>query len=132
MLIFYKSKYIYHISQEHKIKLCWYLTWYKRLKYIYTTMFLYIKLIAKMYDFSCRTILSTSNRIPTRGQYQKRWSCLLPVDSCHSTTIVTSECTIVTSIQHLCQTIVQVDKTIVLPRNLQQEVYMTTFFATSP
>ncbi len=64
------------------------------------------------------TSLSTSNRMPTRGQQQNRQSCLLPVDSCHCTTIVTSGCTIVISEQHLYQTIVQFDKTIVLPRNL--------------
>ncbi len=50
------------------------------------------------------------------------YSCLLPVDSCHGSSIVTSDCTIVTSghlvasEQHLYQTIVQFDKTIVLPR----------------
>ncbi len=65
-----------------------------------------------------KAILSTLNRIPTRGQQHKRQSCLLPVDSCHGTIIVTSDCTIVTSRQHLYQTIVQVDKTIVLPRKL--------------
>ncbi len=41
-------------------------------------------------------------------------------DSCHGTTIVMSYCTIVVTIvaleQHLYQTIVQFDKTIVLPR----------------
>ncbi len=41
-----------------------------------------------------------------------------------------SDCTIVMSWQHLYQTIVQFDKTIVLPR--KQEVYMTTPFATAP
>ncbi len=41
-------------------------------------------------------ILSTSNRIHTRGQQQKRQSCILPVDSCHGTIIVISDCTIVT------------------------------------
>ncbi len=37
-------------------------------------------------------------------------------DCCYGTTIVTSDCTIVTSEQHLYQTIVQFDKTIELPR----------------
>ncbi len=45
-------------------------------------------------------------------------SCLLPVDSCQGTTIVTSYCTIVMSGQHFYQTIVQFDKTIVLPIKL--------------
>ncbi len=40
------------------------------------------------------------NRIPTREQKQKRLSCLLPVDSYHGTTIVTSDYTIVTSCHH--------------------------------
>ncbi len=39
----------------------------------------------------------------------------VPVDCCHGTIIVTSDCTIVTSEQHLYQTIVQFDETIVLP-----------------
>ncbi len=43
---------------------------------------------------------------------------LLPVVSCHGTTIVTSYCTIVMSGQHFYQTIVQFDKTIVFPRKL--------------
>ncbi len=67
------------------------------------------------------TILRISNRIPTRGQQQKSQSCLLPVDSGYGTTIVMSDCTIVTSghqSEHLYQTIVQFDKTIVLPRKL--------------
>ncbi len=64
------------------------------------------------------TILSTSNRIPTRGQQRKTQLCLLPVNSCRGTTIVMSDCTIVTSEQHLYQTIVQFDKTILLPRKL--------------
>ncbi len=38
----------------------------------------------------------------------------------------------VASEQHLYQTLVQFDKTIVLPNIVQQEVYMTTFFATAP
>ncbi len=38
----------------------------------------------------------------------------------------------VASEPHLYQIIVQFDKTIVSPRNLQQEVYMTTLFATAP
>ncbi len=39
--------------------------------------------------------------VPTRGQYLKRESsCLLSVDSCHGTTIVTSDYTIVTSGYH--------------------------------
>ncbi len=38
-------------------------------------------------------------------------------DCCHGTTIVMSDCTIVTS-EHLYQTIVQFDETIVLPRTL--------------
>ncbi len=45
-------------------------------------------------------ILSTSNRILTMEEYQKRQSCLLPVDSCHGTTIVMSDCTIVKSGHH--------------------------------
>ncbi len=40
-------------------------------------------------------ILSTSNRIPTRGQYQKRQSCILPVASFLGNNIVWSNCTIV-------------------------------------
>ncbi len=44
---------------------------------------------------------------------------LLTVDSCHGTTIVMSDCTIVRSEQHLYQTIVQFDNTIVLPRKLE-------------
>ncbi len=43
-----------------------------------------------------------------------------------------SDCNIVTSEQHLYQTTVQVDKTIAYPQNVQQEIYMTTFFATAP
>ncbi len=38
----------------------------------------------------------------------------------------------VASEQHLYQTIVQFDKTIVLPENMQQGVYMTTFITTAP
>ncbi len=34
--------------------------------------------------------------------------------------------------QHLYETIVQFDKTIVLPGNLKEEVYMTSFSATAP
>ncbi len=34
--------------------------------------------------------------------------------------------------QYLYQTIVQFDKTVVLPRKTQKEVYMTTFSATVP
>ncbi len=40
------------------------------------------------------------------------------VDSCHATTIVISDCTIVTSEQHLYQTVVHFDKTTILPRKL--------------
>ncbi len=64
--------------------------------------------------------------------------CILPVNSCHSATIVMSNCTIVTSGHYgsirtnLYQTIVQFDRTIVLPRNVQQEVYMTTFLRYCP
>ncbi len=50
-------------------------------------------------------------------------TCILPVDSCHGTTIVMSDCTIVTSghhgsirTHHLYQIIVQFDKIIVLPK----------------
>ncbi len=38
----------------------------------------------------------------------------------------------VASEQQLYQTIIQFDKTIVLPRNLQQQVYMTPFVDTAP
>ncbi len=37
----------------------------------------------------------------------------------------------VASEQHLYQTIVQFDKQQYYPENMQQEVYMTTFFATA-
>ncbi len=47
-------------------------------------------------------------------------STLLPANSCHGT-IVTSDCTIVTSSHHGS-----------IRTTLQQEVYMTTFFATAP
>ncbi len=50
--------------------------------------------------FTANTILSTSHKIPTRVQYQKKLSCLLPVDSCHGTTILMSDCTIETSGHH--------------------------------
>ncbi len=38
----------------------------------------------------------------------------------------------VASEPHLYQTIVQFDKTIVLPRNMQQEAYMTTYLLLPP
>ncbi len=53
-----------------------------------------------------------------QGAVTNRQSCLLLVDNCHGYTIVTSDSIIVTSEQHLYQTIVQFDKTIVLPRKL--------------
>ncbi len=60
------------------------------------------------------------------GQY------LLPVDCCHGTTIVISDCTIVTSEHHLYQIIVQIDKTIVLPRKLPTGNIHDYLFATAP
>ncbi len=48
----------------------------------------------------------------------RQYMHILPVHCCHGTTIVTSDCTIVTSEQHLYQTIVQFDETVVLPRKL--------------
>ncbi len=77
-------------------------------------LFCYCPLVGILFEIL--RILSTSNRIPTRRQEEIWWPCLLPVDSCHGTTIVTSDCTIVTSEQHLYQPIVQFDKTLVLPR----------------
>ncbi len=46
------------------------------------------------------SILNSSNRIPIMGQQQKMYSCILPVDSYHGTTIVTSDCAIATSGHH--------------------------------
>ncbi len=57
-----------------------------------------------------RTTAMTSN--------VRQYMHILPVHCCHGTTIVTSDCTIVTSEQHLYQTIVQFDETVVLPRKL--------------
>ncbi len=60
------------------------------------------------------------------------------VDSCYGTTIVTSDCTIVTSGHHgsIETTFISNNSTIwqnkCFPENMQQEVYMTTFFATAP
>ncbi len=61
------------------------------------------------------SILSTSNRIPTRGQYQKRYSCIFSVASFLGNTIVSSNCTIVGYKCCSDVTIVQSDVTIVVP-----------------
>ncbi len=65
---------------------------------IHDYLFWYCPLVGIL--FEVLIILSTSNRIPTRGQQQQRQSCLLLVDSCHGITIVISDCTIVTSGHH--------------------------------
>ncbi len=45
---------------------------------------------------------------------------------------MTSDCSVVTSDQHLYQTIVQLDKTIVLPRKLPTGNIHDYLFATAP
>ncbi len=65
---------------------------------IHDYLFWYCPLVGIL--FEVLIILSTSNRIPTRGQQQQMQSCLLLVDSCHGITIVISDCTIVTSGHH--------------------------------
>ncbi len=60
------------------------------------------------------SILSNSNRKPTRGQYQKRWSCIFRVGSFLDHTIVSSNCTIVWYKCCSGVTIVQCDVTIVV------------------
>ncbi len=75
--------------------------------------------IIKFYSFAlfCQRILSTSNRIPTRRQSQigSHVYFLLIIAM---VILLTSDSAIVTSEQCLYQTIVQFDKTIVLPRKL--------------
>ncbi len=55
---------------------------------------------------------------PHQGQQQKRQSCLLPVESCYGTIIVTSYCIIVTSGHHGSSIRTHLYQTIELPRKL--------------
>ncbi len=86
-------------------------------------------------------VLSTSHNTPLGGSSKKGSHVyFLLIVAIVLTTIVTSACTIVTSghltivasEQHLYQTIVQFDKTIVFPRKLASGSIHAYFFATAP
>ncbi len=72
--------------------------------------------ICRRYAFHY-SILSTSNRIPTRGSSKKGSHVYFLLIVAMVLLLWRQVCTIVTSEQHLYQTIIQFDKTIVLPRN---------------
>ncbi len=78
------------------------------------------------------SILSTSNRIPTRGQFQKRQSCILPVAIFLGKTIFSSNCTISDINVVLMSQQYNMTSQQQYHGNYQQEVNMTTCFATAP
>ncbi len=82
--------------------------------------------------FAKRRILSTSNRIPTRGQLQKMLSCILPVARFLGNTIVLSNWIIVwyKCCSHV--TIVQPDVTMAVPWQLSTGSKHDYFFCDCP
>ncbi len=75
-----------------------------------------INMMKNKFRSKCRCITKCDNITYFYCFSMDTWSNLN--DSCHGTIIVMSDCTIVTSEQHLYQTIAQFDRTIVLPRKL--------------
>ncbi len=65
--------------------------------------------VCSHHDYDIQDLTKDGNDITLKvsNDTKKNIYIIPPVDNCHGTTIVTSDCTIVTSEQHLYQTIVQ-------------------------